>query len=290
MSVGESVSLAKKWCEEARVILKLAQESGRGKALLSRVEKISQELLALEQAVKAGKIPLTEEQVNAFAARFAAMTAELKAAAQEGNQDGVDAESVKLKQLKRELAGHLAKKAEKQAPVEDKVAAALAESFAAEKLAAEEELAALRSDPGAAVIGQEIGTIQTERIDAAQTAHDGSKHQAAHDLLAGVAGDCVAAKSEAEKYALALQGAEDEVAKLTQPAIAVDAGKIKTELIGVAKGKAAADRAVRWRFWIKSLPPAWPPSPRPTSTRWPSKKHRTSWTSSTSRSAARMSP
>lgn len=116
---------------------------------------------------------------------------------------------------------------------------ALREAYPAALHAAEQALALLVR-PSIAV---DALRIKTDLIEAAKAGAATGDHAGALGLLGQVQVACLAAQSEADKYADALSTAEAELRKLDQPVSRKDAAQIQKDLITAATQKVAADRA-----------------------------------------------
>nr|WP_316643606.1 hypothetical protein [uncultured Roseateles sp.] len=123
-------------------------------------------------------------------------------------------------------------------------AACLAAQVAADKyleaLRVATEAQALLTRPAIVVDGLRV---KTELIEGAKARAATGDYVGAMGLLGQVQAACLAAQSEADKYADALSTAEAELRKLDQPVSRRDAAQIQKDLITAAAQKVAADRA-----------------------------------------------
>ena len=108
MSNEGELKVAKLWCDEARMLLKLAKYSKDGqKNIASRIDKIFTELKALDKGVQSGKYALAPETLQDYVQRFLAMSAALNTAARKQDMIEVDRQALRLSELKKELAVEL---------------------------------------------------------------------------------------------------------------------------------------------------------------------------------------
>lgn len=231
------LKVAKLWCDEARMLLKVAKYSKDGQKNISqRIDKIFSELNALDKGVQSGKYALAPEMLQDYVQRFLAMAAALNTAARKQDLVEVDRQSSRLSELKKELAVELATSKRSKDKAQGKLDAralgnAEMNSYVEARDAAISRISDLRVHEQADAIETDLDLIETSRLDIAKSLADNHDYAGAMNLLAGVEGACVLAEGFANRCA----------------AYAVDLSKIRPRLVLCRQHKqaVAADAELR---------------------------------------------
>lgn len=214
MANEQELATAKLWCDQARSLLKAAKFSKRGqKDIQQRVAKILAELKALDKGVQSGKFGLDGDAVADYVDRFLGLAGALNAAARTGDLVEAERQSLRLSELKKELAVHLATSRGGKKKAQDKVDVRAGDNveinaYVEARDAAILRVTGLRMHAGSEAIEADLDQIETSLLQPARGKADQDDYPAAMALLLRVGPACDVAERIADDCAACMADIE----------------------------------------------------------------------------------